>query len=134
PPADVICRFDSNYRYGRLAFDVHVEPGLRYFLLRPETPEIDVRVESGIVRLEQPFATTAINGNYAIAPGGELITNFTLPKSQFIDEAIRSGGYKLRVTATNRWVDQYSESTDVIFDKKTIEDGIRLTFYRSLER
>ena len=114
-----------------LSFDVHVDPGLKYFLMSPKTPLNDTRVESGIVRLEQPFGTTAINGNYAIAPYGEMLTQFTLPKSKVIDESFIRGGYKLRIVATNRWVHDYSESIDVLFDEKTLSDGIRLTFYKS---
>ena len=117
-----------------LAFDVHVDPSLQYFLLRPETPLVDTRVESGIVRLEQPFDTTALNGNYPIAPSGEMLTRFTLPRSKVIDDAFSNGGYKLRVIVTNRWVDHYSESIDVLFDKKTIDNGIRLTFYKRPKR
>ena len=114
-----------------LAFDVHVDPGLKYFLLSPKTPLADHRVESGIVRLKQPFGSTAINGNYAVAPYDEMLTQFTLPKSKIIDEAFISGGYKLRVVVTNLWVDSYSESVDVLFDGKTLNDGIRLTFYKT---
>lgn len=117
-----------------LAFDIHIDPSLQYFLLRPETPQVDTRVESGVVRLERPLGMTALSGNYPIAPSGELATNFTLPRSKIIDDAFSNGGYKLRVTVTNRWVDHYSESVDVIFDEKTIDDGIRLTFYKSPKR
>ncbi len=114
-----------------LGFDVHVDPGLQYFLLSPKTPLTDAQVESGIVRLEQPFGTTAINGNYAIAPYDEMITQFTLPRSSTINAAFANGGYKLRVVVTNRWVDNYSESIDVLFDKKTVSSGIRLTFHKN---
>ena len=113
-----------------LRFDIHIDPGLEFFLLRPETPLVDHGVEAGIVRLDQPFGITTINGNYAISPFGEMRGHFMLPKSRAISDALLRGGHKLRVVVTNRWVDHYSEIVDVLFDRKTVREGIRVTFFK----
>jgi hypothetical protein len=113
-----------------LAFDAHIDPQLEFYLLRPETPVMDSAIEAGVVRLEQPRTVTAINGNYALSRNEEMLSHFSLPASLTLKKALDTGGFKLRVRVTNRWIEHYSEFQDVLFDQKTLERGIRITFYK----
>ncbi len=113
-----------------LAVEAQINPAVEYYILRPETPATDVQVESGVVRIQRPDGITTINGRYPIPQSSGDPYDIVLPRSDQLSRYLELGGYKLRIAVTNDWVFNYTEVKDVLFDKTTIEDGIRVSMYR----
>ena len=114
----------------QLRADAHIDPIAEFYLLVPESPFVDVTIDSGLVRLERPEKITTLNGNYPINENDEIYTRITFPKSEKLSSALNKGGYKLRLIVRDTWVFDHEEFVDVLFDKTTLNEGIRVVLYQ----
>lgn len=114
--------------YNGLGAEAWVEQEAEFYILKPETPLMDVTVYNGMTRILRPENITTINDRYPVPQHDEINTKILLPQDSLLTNYIKHGGYKLRLVVRLSWSDRYFGYGEIMLDEYGIKKGINVKF------